>query len=51
MGLFEAWKTFVAKLDVYTRDIQTATYRYVKYLKAFSVDHHVDVAEIDIAYT
>ena len=35
IGLFEAWKGFVAKLDVYTRDIQTATFRY---LKAFSVD-------------
>ena len=30
IGLFEAWKGFVAKLDVYTRDIQTATFRYFK---------------------
>ena len=29
IGLFEAWKGFVAKLDVYTRDIQTATFRYL----------------------
>ena len=48
IGLFEAWKSFVAKLDVYTRDIQTATFRYFKYLKAFSVDHQVDGAEINI---
>ena len=28
-GLFEAWKGFVAKLDIYTRGIQTATFRYL----------------------
>ena len=48
IGLFELWKGFVAKLDVYTRDIQTATFRYFKHLKAFSVDHHVNRAEIKI---
>ena len=37
--LFEAWKGFVAKLDVSTRDIQTAIFCYFKHLKAFSVDH------------
>ena len=26
IGLFEAWKGFVPKLDVYTRDIQIATF-------------------------
>ena len=45
IGLFEAWKGFV---DVYTRDIQTATFRYFKLLKAFSVDHQVNGAEINI---
>ena len=39
IGFFEAWKGFVAKLDVYTRDIQAATFRYFKHLKAFSVNH------------
>ena len=48
IGLFEAWKGFVANLDVYTRDIQTATFRYFKHLKAFSVDHQVNGAEINI---
>ena len=48
IGLFEAWKDFVAKLDVYTRDIQTATFRYFKHLKAFSVNHQVNGAEINI---
>ena len=48
IGLFEAWKGFVAKLDIYTRDIQTATFRYFKHLKAFSVDHQVNGAEINI---
>ena len=46
--LFEAWKGFVAKLDVYTWNIQAATFHYFKYLKAFSVDHQVNAAEIDI---
>ena len=48
IGLFEAWKGFVAKLDVYTREIQTATFRYFKHLKAFSVDYQVNGAEINI---
>ena len=34
MCLFEVWKGFVSKLDVYTRDIRTATLRYFKHLKA-----------------
>ena len=48
IGLFEVWKGFVAKLDVFTRDFQTATLRNFKHLKAFSVDHQVNGAEIDI---
>ena len=46
--LFEAWKGFVAKLDVCTRGIQTATFRYFKHLKTFSVNHQVNGAEINI---
>ena len=41
IGLFEAWKGFVAKLDVYTR-IQTATFRYFQHLNAFLIDHQVN---------
>ena len=48
IGRFEVWKGFVAKLDVYTRDIQTATFRYLKHIKAFSVDQQVNGAEINI---
>ena len=48
IGLFEEWKGFVAKLDVYTRDIETATFRYFKHLKASSLDHQVNGAEINI---
>ena len=47
IGLFKAWKGFVVKLDVYTRNIQTATFRYFKHVKAFSVDHQVDGAKIN----
>ncbi|CAK8689127.1 unnamed protein product [Clavelina lepadiformis] len=46
MDLFDTWKGFVAKLDVNKRDIQTATFRYFKHLKAFSVDHQVNAVEI-----
>ena len=42
MCLFEGWKGFVSKLDVYTRD------SYFKHLKAFSVDHQVNTVEIDM---
>ena len=48
IGLLETWKGFVAKLDVHTRDIQTATLCYFKHLKAFLVDHQVHGAEINI---
>ena len=48
MGIFEVWKGFVFKLDVYTRDILIATFRYSKHLKAFSVDHLVNSVEIDM---
>ena len=46
--IFEAWKGFVAQLDFYTRDIETATFRYFKHLKAFSVDHQVNGAKINM---
>ena len=42
IDLFEAWKGFVAKLDVDTRNIQTATFCYFKHLNVFSVDHQVN---------
>ena len=50
IGLFESWKgfVFVAKLDVFTLNMQTATFRYFKHLKAFSVDHQVNGAKIKI---
>ena len=37
MCLFEVCKGFASKLDVYTRDIRIATFRYFELLKAFSV--------------
>ena len=46
--LFEEWKGFISKLDVYTRDIQTASFLYFKHLKAFSVDHQVNTVEIEM---
>ena len=48
MCLFEVWKGFVFKLDVYTRDIRSATFGYFKHLNAFSVDHQGNSVEIDM---
>ena len=48
MCLFEVRKGFVSKLDVYTREIQAATFRYFKHLKAFSVDQQVNTVAIDM---
>ena len=48
MCYFGVWKGFVSKLDVYTRDIRTATFRYLKHLKAFAVYHQVNAVEIDM---
>ena len=48
MYLFEVWKGFVFELDVYAWDIQNATFRYFKHLKAFSVDHQVNTVEINM---
>ena len=45
---FELRKGFVSKLDVYTRNNRTTTFRYLKHLKAFSVDHQVNIVEIDM---
>ena len=38
----------IAKLDVYTREIQTLTFRYFKYPEGFSVDHQVTGTEINM---
>ena len=48
MCLFEVRKGFVSKLDVYTRNIPTATFRCFKHLKAFSMDHQVNSVEINM---
>ena len=45
---FEVWKGFVSKLNVYTRDIRTVTFCYLKHLKAFTVYHQVNAVEIDM---
>ena len=48
MCYFGVWKEFVSKLDVYTRDIRTATFRYLKHMRFFAVDHRVNAVEIDM---
>ena len=48
MCYFGVWKGFVSKLNVYTRDIRTVTFRYLKHLKAFTVYHRVNAVEIDM---
>eukprot|EP00064_Thunnus_orientalis_P011908 superscaffoldBa00001769_g11940 len=36
LALFDAWTAFVAKIGVYSRDIQSGTFRYFKHLKKLS---------------
>ena len=46
LDLFETWKSFVAKLDVYNQDVQSSTFRYFKNLQTFSCDHEVNSSVI-----
>ena len=39
LDLFETWKSFAAKLDIYIQDVQSSTFRYFKNLQKFSCDH------------
>ena len=48
MCYFGVWKVFVSKLDVYTRDIRTATFRYLKQIRSFAVNHLVNAVKIDM---
>ena len=48
MYFFEVCKGFASKLNVYTRDIRIATFRYFEHLKAFSVDYQVNSVKIDM---
>ena len=48
MCYFGVWTGFVSKLDVYTRDIRTAIFCYLKHLKAFTVNHQVNAVKIDM---
>ena len=48
MCYFGVWKGFVSKLDVYTRYIRTAIFRYLKHMRSFSVYHQVDAVKIDV---
>ena len=47
LDLFETWKSFVAKIDVYIQDVQSSTFRYFKSLQKFSCDHEVNFFVID----
>ena len=48
MCYFGVWKVFVSKLDVYTRVIRTATFRYLKHMRSFAMYHRVNAVEIDM---
>ena len=48
MCYFGVWKVFVSNLDVYTRDIRTATFRYLKHMRSFTAYHRVNAVEIDM---
>ena len=42
LNLFETWKSFVSKLDVYFQDVWSSTFCYFKNLQKFSCDRNVD---------
>ena len=46
LDLFETWKSFVAKLNVYIQDVQSLTFCYFKNLQEFSCDHEVNFSVI-----
>ena len=41
------WKDFIAKLEIYHKDVKTATFYYFKQLKKFLLDCQVNIVEID----
>ena len=42
-----AWKDFIDKLEVYHKDVKTATFYYFEHLKKFLLDCQVNIVEID----
>jgi hypothetical protein len=48
INLFEEWKSFVGKLDVYEGDIRTKTFRYFSHLKKFSLNNQFNASEINV---
>ena len=46
LDLFETWKSFVAKLNVYIQDVQSSTFCYFKNLQEFLCDHEVNSSVI-----
>ena len=46
LDLFETWKSFVAKLNVYIQDVQSSTFRYFENLQKFSFDDEVNPSVI-----
>ncbi|KAH1169833.1 hypothetical protein KIL84_000818 [Mauremys mutica] len=46
LDLYEAWKAFVVKLAVFSRNIRTSTFRYFQHIKELSTHCTVSVNEI-----
>ena len=46
LDLFETWKSFVAKPDVYIQDLESSIFRYFKNLQKFLCDHKVNFSVI-----
>lgn len=48
MDLYDSWKAFVAKLAVYSLDIKTGSFRYLKNLKKLIAIHPVNITDIEV---
>ncbi|XP_064110289.1 general transcription factor II-I repeat domain-containing protein 2A-like [Macrobrachium nipponense] len=48
LGLYDNWKAFVAKLAIYSTDVETGSFRYFKNLKNLSSMHPVNTSDLQL---
>ena len=48
LDLYDTWKAFVAKLAIYSTDVETGSFRYFKNLKNLSSMHPVNTSDLQL---
>ena len=48
LDLYDTWKAFVAKLAIYSTDVETSSFRYLKNLKNLSSMHPVNTSDLQL---